>query len=335
MRRLKFQDSFGESVEGYDANRSTLKVYEQRVEGAAPGQRSDIAQIRHAGTAMSHRRPARARLKLAHNIPLGIPLRQQSGQETGQGLADRAGPHRAALRIRKLERHLSRHGRVSGRSHRGRAADRVEPRRCRLPLVHIVAPGFTAYVDDATMAQMRGRGKDRCRTLRNRCKAEAAVSAIIPASPSASMYAAGTSAACRTAKAYDALAERLFNELPHDRFCSDMTRRAPAAFAPPLWCRRAGWSCSDSSAPKWPSSKSMDTLKQRIDEGGKFCPSTSSPSRRNAALPPTWSGILLQAPMIRGASWKSLWKRRGRFGDSPYLSSSAQADNPVIAVAGR
>src|SRR5579864_5627400 len=36
MRRLNFQDSFGASVEGYDASRSTLKVYEQRVEGAAP-----------------------------------------------------------------------------------------------------------------------------------------------------------------------------------------------------------------------------------------------------------------------------------------------------------
>src|SRR5580693_5403201 len=70
MRRLNFQDSFGASVEGYDANRSTLKVYERRVEGAAPGQRWDIAQMHDAGTAVSHRRPARARLKLAHNIPL-------------------------------------------------------------------------------------------------------------------------------------------------------------------------------------------------------------------------------------------------------------------------
>src|SRR5258707_11459657 len=70
MRRLNFQDSFGASVEGYDANRSTLKVYEKRVEGAAPGQRWDIAQMHHAGTAVSHRRPAKSRLKLAHNIPL-------------------------------------------------------------------------------------------------------------------------------------------------------------------------------------------------------------------------------------------------------------------------
>ena len=36
MRRLNFQDSFGASVEGYDAQASTLRVYERRVEGSAP-----------------------------------------------------------------------------------------------------------------------------------------------------------------------------------------------------------------------------------------------------------------------------------------------------------
>src|SRR5262249_58911873 len=42
MRRLNFQDSFGAAVEGYDANRSTLKVYERRGEGPAPPERRRI-----------------------------------------------------------------------------------------------------------------------------------------------------------------------------------------------------------------------------------------------------------------------------------------------------
>src|SRR5690348_2555221 len=33
MRRLNFQDSFGQAVEGYDASQSTLHAYEKRVEG--------------------------------------------------------------------------------------------------------------------------------------------------------------------------------------------------------------------------------------------------------------------------------------------------------------
>jgi 5-methyltetrahydropteroyltriglutamate--homocysteine methyltransferase len=51
QRRLNFQDSFGASVEGYDATRSTLKAYERRVEGSAPLRRWDIPEIQQAGTA--------------------------------------------------------------------------------------------------------------------------------------------------------------------------------------------------------------------------------------------------------------------------------------------
>ena len=83
MRRLNFQDSFGASVEGYDANRSTLKVYEQRVEGAAPRQRWDIAQMharRHGGVASpAGQGAAEAR---AQRSARGIPLRQQGGEES-------------------------------------------------------------------------------------------------------------------------------------------------------------------------------------------------------------------------------------------------------------
>ena len=35
-RRLNFQDSFGESVSGYDAGKPSLKFYESRVEGSSP-----------------------------------------------------------------------------------------------------------------------------------------------------------------------------------------------------------------------------------------------------------------------------------------------------------
>src|ERR1700691_3579397 len=70
MRRLNFQDSFGASVEGYDAARSTLKAYERRGEGSSAGPRWEIPTMHYAGTAVSHRRPVKARLKLANNIPL-------------------------------------------------------------------------------------------------------------------------------------------------------------------------------------------------------------------------------------------------------------------------
>src|SRR5580692_7162521 len=67
IRRLNFQDSFGAAVDGYDAAPSTLKVYENRVAGSARGRRGNIPTSPHAGTGVSHRRPAKAPLKLVHN----------------------------------------------------------------------------------------------------------------------------------------------------------------------------------------------------------------------------------------------------------------------------
>ena len=63
MRRLNFQDSFGAAVEGFDANRSTIKSNERRVEGAAPrpalGNHGD-ARHRHGGLASPAREGAAA-----------------------------------------------------------------------------------------------------------------------------------------------------------------------------------------------------------------------------------------------------------------------------------
>src|SRR5262249_59235471 len=70
MRRLNFQDSFGAAVEGYDANRSTLKVYERRGEGSAPLQRWGIPPMPDAGTARSPPPPAQARPQPAPHPPL-------------------------------------------------------------------------------------------------------------------------------------------------------------------------------------------------------------------------------------------------------------------------
>ena len=69
-RRLNFQDSFGESVSGYDAGKPSLKFYESRVEGSSPLRRWEIPdQGEQKGTAVAQRRPVVARLGLARNVP--------------------------------------------------------------------------------------------------------------------------------------------------------------------------------------------------------------------------------------------------------------------------
>src|SRR6202167_6142084 len=181
MRRLNFQDSFGASVEGYDANRSTLKVYERRVEGAAPRQRWEIPALQHAGTAVSHRRPAKERLKLAHNIPLD-EYRFVSGVAKNPAKVSLIGPDRISQRFeyenskavyRDMDDFLSDVVAIE----RQIVLSLVEA-GCRY--VHIDAPGFTAYIDPPSLEQMRRRGEDPMLNFSRSLKAEAAVIANFP-----------------------------------------------------------------------------------------------------------------------------------------------------------
>jgi Cobalamin-independent synthase, Catalytic domain len=64
-RRLNFQDGFGIAVEGFDAQRTTVKSNELNREGSW-----DVRGMHDMGTAVSHRRPAKARLQLVRNVPL-------------------------------------------------------------------------------------------------------------------------------------------------------------------------------------------------------------------------------------------------------------------------
>src|SRR5215470_17019871 len=71
FRRLNFQDSFGESVAGYDAAQGSIKFYEHRVEGSRPLERWEIPNSGEVkGTAVSQRRPVVERLRLVRNVPL-------------------------------------------------------------------------------------------------------------------------------------------------------------------------------------------------------------------------------------------------------------------------
>src|SRR5262245_38819379 len=148
MRRLNFQDSFGAAVEGYDANRSTLKVYERRVEGSAPLQRWDIPQMHDAGTAVSHRRPVKARLKLARNVPLDEynALHKVASTPAQVSLM---GPDRISQRF-DHQASKSVYSDLDDFVADVVAIDRaivesLVSAGCRY--IHIDAPGFTAYVD--------------------------------------------------------------------------------------------------------------------------------------------------------------------------------------------
>ena len=272
IRRLNFQDSFGASVEGYDASRSTLKVYERRVEGASPGRRWDIAQMHDVGTAVAHRRPAKARLKLARNIPLE-EYRFVGAAAQKPAKVSLIGPDRIAQRFEyenstAVYRDLDAFVAEVVAIERQIVTSLVEA-GCRY--VHIDAPGFTAYVDEPTMAQMRARNEDPMVNFSRSLQAEAAVIAGYPGITFGIHLCRGNQRSMwHREGSYDAIAERLFNELPHHRFLLEYDTPRAGSFAPLRFVPKGRVVVLGLVSTKVPELESADALKRRIDEAGKY-----------------------------------------------------------------
>ena len=274
MRRLNFQDSFGASVEGYDASRSTVKVYERRVEGAAPGQRWDISQMHDVGTAVSHRRPAKSRLRLAHNLPLE-EYRFAAAVARKPAKVSLIGPDRISQRFayesstavyRDIDDFLADVVAIE----RQIVTSLVEA-GCRY--VHIDAPGFTAYVDAPSMQQMRDRGEDAERNFASSLKAEAAVVADFPGVTFGIHLCRGNQRSMwHREGSYDVIAERLFNTLPHDRFLLEYDTERAGSFAPLRFVPKGRVVVLGLVSTKGPELESADALKRRIDEASKVLP---------------------------------------------------------------
>jgi 5-methyltetrahydropteroyltriglutamate--homocysteine methyltransferase len=274
LRRLNFQDSFGASVEGYDTGRSTLKAYEQGIEGAAPGRRWDIPTMNHAGTAVAHRRPAKARLTLAHNLPLAeyLFVRQVAKKAAKVSLI---GPDRISQRF-AYERSTAVY-----RDMDAFLADVVAIERqmvnslveagCRY--VHIDAPGFTAYVDEPSLRQMRARGEDPRRNFERSLKAETAAIAGHPGIVFGIHLCRGNQRSMwHREGTYDAIAERLFNELPHQRFLLEYDSPRAGSFAPLRFVPKGRMVVLGLVSSKTPELETVDQLKRRIEEASKFLP---------------------------------------------------------------
>jgi 5-methyltetrahydropteroyltriglutamate--homocysteine methyltransferase len=274
MRRLNFQDSFGAAVEGFDANRSTLKVYERRVEGSAPLQRWDIAQMHDAGTAVSHRRPTKARLKLARNVPLDEYNAVRKVAKTPAKVS-LIGPDRISQRFdhqaskavyRDMDDFI---GDVVAIERA--IVESVVAAGCRY--IHIDAPGFTAYVDAPSLAQMRARGEDPEANFARSIKAEAAVVANLGEVATGIHLCRGNQRSMwHREGSYDAIAERLFNELPHDRFLLEYDSPRAGSFAPLRFVPKGRVVVLGLISTKVPDMEKVDDLKRRIEEAAKVLP---------------------------------------------------------------
>jgi len=273
MRRLNFQDSFGAAVEGYDASRSTLEAYAKRVEGGTALRRWEVP-LQEKGTAISHRRPVTSPLKLARNVPLEEYKFVASVAKTPAKVS-LIGPDRIGQRfdhqnskvvypdmdafmadVVAIERTIIRSLRDAG---------------CRY--VHIDAPGYTAYIDEPSMKQMRERGEDPVENFSRSLKADAAVIAGFPGATFGIHLCRGNQRSMwHREGSYDSIAERLFTELPHDRFLLEYDSPRAGSFAPLRFLPKGKIAVLGLVSTKVPELESIDALKRRIDEAAKVLP---------------------------------------------------------------
>jgi 5-methyltetrahydropteroyltriglutamate--homocysteine methyltransferase len=273
MRRLNFQDSFGAAVEGFDASASTLTAYARRVEGGTALRRWEVP-LHEKGTAISHRRPVTSRLRLARNVPLE-EYKFVAGIANKPAKVSLIGPDRISQRFD----HQSSKAVYSDID--AFMADVVTIQRriiggavdagCRY--IHIDAPGYTAYVDEPSLKQMRDRGEDPAENFSRSLKADAAVIAGFPGVTFGIHLCRGNQRSMwHREGAYDAIAERLFNELPHDRFMLEYDTPRAGGFEPLRFVPKDKVVVLGLVSTKTPEMETLDGLQRRIEQATKFIP---------------------------------------------------------------
>lgn len=271
-RRLNFQDSFGESVAGFDAARSDLKFYEERVKGGTPLRRWDIPEREAKGTAVAQRRPTVERLRLVRNAPLEeyLFVSQVARRAAKVTLI---GPDRISQRF-DYQRSKSSYPTMEAfmadvvRIEREMIQGLVEA-GCRY--IQIDAPGYTAYVDPPSLEAMRQRGEDPKENFSRSLKADNELLRgfenvtfgihLCRGNQRSMWHREGT---------YDDIAERLLTELPHDRFLFEYDTPRAGGFEPLRFLPKGKVVVLGLVSTKVPQLEKIDDLRRRIDEAGEY-----------------------------------------------------------------
>jgi 5-methyltetrahydropteroyltriglutamate--homocysteine methyltransferase len=272
--RLNFQDSFGLAVNGFDAAPETLNVHLRRSAGGAPLSRWDMPDLAQSGTAVSHRRPVVARLTLANNVALA-EYKRASALARKPVKVSLIGPDRI---IQRFDYQASKAVYPDVDSFCSDVVD-LERRMihelveagCRY--VHIDAPGFTAYADRPSLAAMEARGEDPDVNLSRAIAAEAAVVRGFDGVTFGIHLCRGNQRSMwHREGTYDAIAERLFNELPHDRFLLEYDSPRAGGFEPLRFVPRGKIVVLGLVSTKVPALETVDDLKRRIEAATKYVP---------------------------------------------------------------
>jgi 5-methyltetrahydropteroyltriglutamate--homocysteine methyltransferase len=273
VSRLNFQDSFGLAVSGYVGGKETVKSQEQRA-GATPLARWEIPDLAAPGTPVVHRRPVSSKLTLERNVPLA-EYRRAAPLAKKPVKVSLVGPDRI------MQRFDFQHSEKAYPSVDAFLADVVAIQRrmirelvdagCRY--VHIDEPGYTAYVDEPSMAAMRKRGEDPAASFSRSLRANAELMKGFEGVTFGIHLCRGNQRSMwHREGAYDTIAERLFNELPYQRFLLEYDSPRAGSFAPLRFVPRDKVVVLGLISTKVAELESVDTLVRRVEEASKYVP---------------------------------------------------------------
>ena len=274
-RRLNFQDSFANSVSGFAAQANTAQLTEQRAEGGQALTRWQSGQ-HAAGPAIVYRRPVTHRLELRRNVPLEEFRFVQSITSTPAKVTF-IGPDRISQRFAWEESTSIYPGGLDEF-----VADLVKVQRqvvsqlveagCKY--VHIDAPSYTAYVDQPSLDQMRSRGEDPARNLERSIAADnAIVDGFEGVTFGIHLCRGNQRSMWHREGTYEAIAEKLFGGLKHQRILLEYDDDRSGGFEPLRFVPRPGpVVVLGLITTKTPRAESADDLAKRIDEASHYLP---------------------------------------------------------------
>jgi 5-methyltetrahydropteroyltriglutamate--homocysteine methyltransferase len=149
--------------------------------------------------------------------------------------------------------------------------------------IQIDAPGYTSYVDDICLREMRERGEDPEQNLARSIKAD---NALIEGFDGVTFGLHICRGGARTIDpatgkvapqwhregAYDAIAERLFSELKHQRLLLEYDSERAGGFEPLRFVGKGKIAVLGLVTTKSPDIESKDFLRRRIDEASRHLP---------------------------------------------------------------
>jgi len=274
VSRLNFQDSFGLAVSGYATTAEGMRGHEKRAAGGAPLARWEIPDLAGPGTPVVHRRPVVKKLQLVRNVPLeeyqrAAPLAKRPvkvsliGPDRVMQRFDHAGSKKIYPDIDDFMADVV--------SIQRTMVQQLVDAGCRY--VHIDEPGYTAYVDEPSLAAMRARGEDPQQNLSKSLKANAElVRGFDGVTFGIHLCRGNQRSMWHREGAYDAIAERLFNELPHRRFLLEYDSPRAGGFAPLRFVPKGKIVVLGLISTKVAELESVDQLKRRINEAAKYLP---------------------------------------------------------------